>query len=102
MIITWIGKLFILFSMFFMLIGIIGLFRFKDFFLRILITAKIETVGMLSMMTGLMFISGLNFTSLKIFLICLVLIFTNPLASHAIARSARISGYISPQETKND
>ena len=102
MIFTWIGRFFIIFSMFFMLIGIIGLYRFKDFYLRILISAKIETVGLLTMMIGLMFLTGLSFTTLKILLICLVLIFTNPLASHAIARSARVNGYLSAWEKKDD
>ncbi|MDI3535529.1 MAG: multicomponent Na+:H+ antiporter subunit [Eubacteriaceae bacterium] len=102
MIFLWLGRFFIIFSMIFMLIGIIGLFRFKDFYLRILISAKIETVGLLAMLIGLIILSGVSFASLKILLIGLVLMFTNPLASHAIARSARVNGYLSPWEKIDD
>ncbi len=77
----------------FMFFGVLGLFRFKDFYSRILISAKIETVGFLTIMVGLILFSGFNFASLKIFLILLLMVITNPLSTHAITRSAYISGY---------
>jgi len=94
------SKLVILIALGFMLLGVIGLFRFKDFYSRILISAKIETVGFLTLMIGLMLWTGLSFASLKILLITLMVVITNPLSTHAIARSALMSGYPISKESK--
>lgn len=77
----------------FMALGIIGVLRLKDFYARILITAKVETVGFITMMIGVILYSGFTWFTLKVLLICLLVIFTNPLSTHAIAKSAYISGY---------
>lgn len=79
-------------ALIFMALGVIGLFRFKDFYSRILISAKIETVGFLTIMIGLAILSGFSYAALKIMLITLLVMITNPLSTHAIARSAFLSG----------
>ncbi len=76
-----------------MAFGVIGLFRFKDFYSRILISAKIETVGFLTIMIGFVILSGLSYAAMKILLITLMVMITNPLSTHAITRSAFLSGY---------
>ena len=88
-------------ALIFMALGIIGLFRFKDFYSRILISSKIETVGFLTIMIGFMILSGLTYAAMKIFLITLMVMITNPLSTHAIARSAFLSGYTINQETRS-
>ena len=85
--------LLIIIALLFMALGVIGLFRFKDFYSRILISAKIETVGFLTIMIGFAILSGLSYAALKIILITLMVMITNPLSTHAIARSAFLSGY---------
>ncbi|MFZ7131752.1 MAG: monovalent cation/H(+) antiporter subunit G [Eubacteriales bacterium] len=80
-------------SLIFMFFGVWGIFRFKDFYSRILITSKVETVGFITLMAGIIIHSGFTYFSLKVILISLVTIITNPIATHAIARSAFISGY---------
>lgn len=87
------AKLIIVIALAFMFLGVIGLFRFKDFYSRILISSKIESLGFLTIMIGLMLITGFGYSGLKILLICLMVIITNPLSTHAIARSAHMSGY---------
>ncbi|WP_373483591.1 monovalent cation/H(+) antiporter subunit G [Acetobacterium sp.] len=87
-------------ALFFMALGVIGLFRFKDFYSRILISAKIETVGFLTIMIGFIILSGLSYATMKILLITLLVMITNPLSTHAIARSAFLSGYTINQETR--
>jgi multicomponent Na+:H+ antiporter subunit G len=77
----------------FIFLGIIGLFRFKNFYSRILITSKIEILGFLTLMIGLMLYTGLSTSTLKIFIITVLVIITNPLSTHAIARSAYKSGH---------
>lgn len=86
----------------FMSLGVIGIFRFRSFYARILISAKVETVGFLTMMTGIMVSAGFSFFSLKLGLITVLVLLTNPLATHAIARSAHRSGYQIKREANDD
>jgi multicomponent Na+:H+ antiporter subunit G len=60
-------------ALIFMALGVIGLFRFKDFYSRILISAKIETVGFLTIMIGLIILSGFSYAAMKIMLITPIL-----------------------------
>lgn len=91
--ITLIGKIMIIIALVFMVIGVAGLFRFQGFYHRILITSKVEVLGFITIMIGIMMNSGINFFTGKVFLIMMILVVTNPLASHAIARSAYRSGH---------
>ena len=76
----------------FMLFGVIGLFRFKDFFLRLLVVVKIDTVGALTLMIGIIIKHGFTFFSFKVFLLIVLFLILNPLTSHIVARSAYESG----------
>lgn len=98
--IDFLAYLLIIIALIFMALGVIGLFRFKDFYSRILISAKIETVGFLTIMISFIVLSGFTYASMKIFLITLLVMITNPLSTHAIARSAFLSGYTISQETR--
>ena len=80
-------------ALIFMGFGVIGMFRLRNFYARILISAKVDTVGFLTMMAGIMVSAGFSFFSLKLGLITALVLLTNPLATHAIARSAHRSGY---------
>jgi len=73
--------------------GVLGLFRFKVFYLRILVSSNIDTVGMLLMLVGAMVASPTIGFALKILLIIILSLITTPLSSHATARSAYLSGY---------
>ena len=80
-------------GMIFMLFGIIGIFKFQDFYSRILGTAKIDTVGTLTLIIGLLIKHGAGFFSLKLLLLLAIMVILNPLAAHMVARSAYLSGY---------
>ena len=75
----------------FMFFGVVGLFRFKDFFPRILVSAKIDTVGAITLIIGLIVKHGVSFFSSKLLLIVAILLILNPLAAHIIARCAYLS-----------
>lgn len=74
-------------------VGVLGLFRFKVFYMRILVSANVDTVGMLLMLSGAMVASPNAAFALKILLIIVLSLITTPLSSHATARSAYASGY---------
>jgi len=88
-----VGDIFVIIGTVFILFGVIGLIRFKNFYTRILITAKIDTVGVLTIIIGIAIKHGLSFFSLKVLLLMGIVMIVNPLASHMIARSAYLSGY---------
>jgi len=87
-----IAALFILSGAFFMLVGSIGVNRFPDFFSRAHASGKVDTLGILLFIVGLMFFEGFNLISLKLLLVALFVALTSPVAAHALARRALIHG----------
>jgi multicomponent Na+:H+ antiporter subunit G len=85
-VIMWIGTAFMFF-------GVVGIFRFKNFYPRILVTSKIDTVGTLTLIIGLIIRNGFSFFSGKLLILAVIIIFLNPLVSHVVARSAYMSGH---------
>ena len=80
----------------FMLVGVIGIFQpGKDFYYRILVACKIDTVGMLTFAIGMALRHGFSFFTGKMFLIVIIMVVLNPLVAHVVARCAHKSGYVS-------
>ena len=96
------GAMLTVVSLVFMGFGVVGMFRFRDFYSRILITSKVETVGFLTLVFGVIAHSGFSAFALKVVLIGLMGIITTPLSTHAIARSAYNSGYRIGREDGTD
>ena len=88
-----VGNIVIITGVAFMLFGIVGIFRFDNFYSRILVTGKIDTVGALTIVLGIAIKSGLSFFALKLLLLAGIILILNPLATHVVARSAYLSGY---------
>ncbi len=87
------GNIIVVIGLVLMAFGVIGMFRFKDYFSRVLIGGKVDTVGLITILIGLMIKNGLTYFSGKILLVLVLYIVTNPIATHAITRSAHLSGY---------
>lgn len=68
------------------IIEMIGVFRFRYVLNRMHAAAMGDTLGLGSCLLGLIVMSGLNFTSLKLFLVIVFLWFSSPVSSHLIAR----------------
>ena len=64
----------------------IGVFRFRYVLNRMHAAAMGDTLGIGFAILGLIVMSGLNLTSLKLFLVILFLWFSSPVSSHLIAR----------------
>ena len=80
------GAMFILCGLSIFLIEMIGVFRFKYVLNRMQAAAMGDTLGIACSLIGLMIISGLNFTSMKLFCVIVFLWFSSPTSSHLIAR----------------
>ncbi|SFC51869.1 multisubunit sodium/proton antiporter, MrpG subunit [Alkalibacterium subtropicum] len=92
-IIIWIANTIIIIGLLFMALGVFGIYQFNDYFSRILVSAKVDTVGFITIMLGLILKHGFDFFSGKLLLVLALYVITNPIATHAITRSAHISGY---------
>ncbi len=77
----------------FVLIGIIGIYRFNNFYARLLSAADIDTVGLITILLGVAILSGFNLFTLKVVLILMLILIINPIVTSAIASSAYFSGY---------
>ena len=88
-----IGDIIIIAGISFIVFGVIGFIRYKSFYTRILITAKIDTVGTITIIIGTAIKHGFSFFSLKTILLMIIMIIINPLASHMIVRAAYKSGF---------
>ena len=76
----------------FCLIGALGLLRMPDFFTRMHAASVIDTLGAGLLLLGMMLHSGFTLVSVKLVFIGLLLFFTSPTATHALARAARARG----------
>lgn len=80
------GTIFLLLGLGIFFVEIYGVFHFKYVLNRMHIAAVGDTLGISLSLLGLMIMSGLTFTTLKIFLVIVFLWFASPVSSHLIAR----------------
>ena len=89
-VIEWIrflaGAVLLLIGLLIFLIQMIGVFRFKYVLNRMHAAAMGDTLGIGCCLLGLIVMSGISFTSLKLLLVIIFLWFSSPASSHLIAR----------------
>lgn len=81
-----IGSAFLLCGVVIFFTEIFGVFHFHYVLNRMHAAAMGDTLGITSCLIGLMIFSGLNYTTLKIFLIIIFLWFASPVSSHVLSR----------------
>lgn len=79
-------------GVFFMFVGGIGIIRLPDFFSRTHAIGKSDTLGIMLVLGGLAVHLGFTLTSVKLIIALLFVALANPVASHALAKSAITSG----------
>jgi len=92
----WSSWLFIAAGSFFYIIGAIGLIRMPDVFTRMHATSVSDTLGAGLLIVGMMIQAGWGLVSAKLLVILAILVFTGPVATHALARAAQWAG-LAPQ-----
>jgi multicomponent Na+:H+ antiporter subunit G len=73
----------------FCVIGALGLLRMPDAFTRLHAASVIDTMGVGMIVLGLMVQSGWTLTTARLGIVLILVFFTSPVASHAIARAMR-------------
>ncbi len=87
-----IAMIIIALSLLLMAIGVYGSFKYKNFYARILVSSKLDTVAFITMIIGVIIYSGFTIFSLKVLLLMALMLLINPLTTHLIARSAYKNG----------
>jgi len=77
---------------FFCIVGTVGLVRMPDFYTRMHAASITDTLGAGLVLAGLVLQAGLTLVAAKLVVIGLLLFFTSPTASHALARAAFVRG----------
>jgi multicomponent Na+:H+ antiporter subunit G len=77
---------------FFCVVGTLGLLRMPDFYTRMHGASVTDTLGAGLVLVGLILQAGPTLVAAKLLMIGLLLFFTSPAASHALARAAFVRG----------
>ena len=81
---------------FFYLVGSIGLWRMPDVFTRMHAVSIMDTFGAGLLLVGMMIQAGFTLVTAKLLVLLIILLYTGPVATHALARAARFAG-VEPQ-----
>jgi multicomponent Na+:H+ antiporter subunit G len=79
----------------FCVVGAIGLIRMPDFFTRMHAASVTDTLGAGLILLGLILQAGFTLVAAKLLILALLILFTTPTATHALARAAFVRG-VSP------
>jgi len=77
---------------FFCVVGGIGVIRMPDFYTRMHATSVTETLGAGLILLGLVLQAGVSLVTAKLLMVGLLIFFTSPTATHALARAALVRG----------
>lgn len=72
----------------FVLVGAIGLLRMPELFTRMHAGSVIDTLGAGLLILGMMLQTHFDLTTVKLFFIAVLLFFTGPIVTHALAQAA--------------
>ncbi len=76
----------------FCVVGALGLVRLRGFFVRTHAASVIDSAGAGLLLLGLILQAGLTLVAVKLVMIGLLIFFTSPTATHALARAAQARG----------
>ncbi len=93
---------FLLAGSYFLLSTAVGMIRFPDLYTRLHAATKCLIAGGISVLIGCIVQGGINFDSLKLIVIILFLLLTNPIATHVIARLSTNFDLVPKTISEND
>ncbi len=93
------SNILIILSLLLMTCGMIGLIRARGFYRRLLVSALIDTIGVLTLLLGLALRAPTLSFSLKVVFLMITIFLIAPLITHKLGRSPYMSGL--KQETED-
>ncbi len=82
----------------FLTIGTVGILRFRDIYSRLQASGVSDNAGLGLLLLGLIAIGGLEGRDLALGFLLVLLLVTNPIATHSIAKSAFTQRHASSEE----
>ncbi len=82
-------------GLFFIVVGSIGVLRLPDIYTRLHAAGMTDTMGAGLVLIGFSFQAGLTLITVRLLMIWAFLLFTSPIATHALARAA-LHGKVEP------
>lgn len=80
-----VGSILLFLGVFIFVIEIFGIYRYRFVLNRMHAAGMGDTLGLLLCLVGLMLISGINYTTLKLLLVIIFMWMTSPTSSHLIS-----------------
>lgn len=102
MITDTISAILLLLGAFFSVTGVIGLFKFPDFFTRVHAASVTDSIASILLLLALMLRTEFDLVTAKLLLILIFLLLTSPTAAHALAKSARHGGLLTLAESNKN
>jgi multicomponent Na+:H+ antiporter subunit G len=78
----------------FLVVGAVGVVRMPDVFTRMHAASVIDTLGAGLVVAGLMVQAGVSLVTLKLFFLLVLVLFSGPVVSHALAQAALHAGVV--------
>ena len=91
-ILKWVSDIFLIAGGFLCITGGVGLLRFPDFFTRVHAASVTETLASPLLLTGLILQMDWSLDTVKVLMIMVFVLITNPTASHSMAKAALHGG----------
>lgn len=88
----WLGNAFIVLGVLATCLGVFGVLRFSSFTMKVLSSAKVDTVAIISILLGVVIRGGVSWLSAKALLILLIVLLSGPIVSSQILSRAREDG----------
>ncbi len=95
-----IGSFLIVIGLGFQLFGIFGILKYENFYTRLTLSSLIDSAGFITIVIGLMVYNGLDFGTLKLGFILVLMLLLNPLSNHILGRGAYLSNYHPERQDK--
>lgn len=92
---------FLIAGTYFLISTAVGMIRFLDLYTRLHAASKCLMAGGISVLTGCIVMEGIGYVSLKLIVIIIFLLMTNPVANHVIAKFAYNDNIIPKTIAKN-
>ena len=77
----------------FVFIGSLGMLRFRDIYSRLQASGVSDNAGLGLILVGLILHSGWDRHDIALLLLLFILLVTNPIVTHSVARSAFVQGH---------
>lgn len=89
---TWASLGLVCFGLFFSTVAVIGLLRLPDLYARSHATSKTDTLGTVLTLAGVALAFQAQVPRVKLVVLAIFMLLTNPTATHAITRAANDQG----------